>query len=81
MAIFIDMTDPLKARAVVLLSAKYRLREEVIGLKFRGPALMPILRERYGFTSKRRAGMIVEVQEELDRLNKLMEGREDGETN
>ena len=58
----IDMTDPVIRKRVVVLIAISRLRMEIRGITVRGPAVLPAMRQYWGFTSKTKKAMLAELE-------------------
>jgi hypothetical protein len=62
MTFVIDMSDLVIRKKVVVVIAISRLRLELKGLKVRGPAVLPAMREYWGFTSKTKKKMLAELE-------------------
>ena len=58
----IDMTNLATRKRVVVLLAIYRLKLEIRGIKVRGPAVLPAMRQYWGFTSKTKKAMLAELE-------------------
>jgi hypothetical protein len=62
MSFAIDMSNPVIRKRVVVLTAIARLKLELKGLKVRGPAVLPAMREYWGFTSRTKKAMLAELE-------------------
>ena len=62
MTFVIDMSDLVIRKKVVVVIAISRLRLELKGLRVRGPAVLPAMREYWGFTSKTKKKMLAELE-------------------
>ena len=62
MTFAIDMSNLVIRKKVVVVIAISRLRLELKGLKVRGPAVLPAMREYWGFTSKTKKKMLAELE-------------------
>ena len=62
MTFVIDMSDLVIRKKVVVVIAISRLKLELKGLKVRGPAVLPAMREYWGFTSKTKKKMLAELE-------------------
>ena len=62
MTFAIDMRDLVIRKKVVVVIAISRLRLELKGLRVRGPAVLPAMREYWGFTSKTKKKMLAELE-------------------
>ena len=62
MTFVIDMSDLVIRKKVVVVIAISRLRLELKGLRVRGPAVLPAMREYWGFTSRTKKAMLAELE-------------------
>ena len=62
MTFAIDMSDLVIRKKVVVVIAISRLKLELKGLRVRGPAVLPAMREYWGFTSKTKKKMLAELE-------------------
>ena len=62
MTFAIDMSDLVVRKKVVVVIAISRLKLELKGLRVRGPAVLPAMREYWGFTSKTKKKMLAELE-------------------
>lgn len=60
--VMIDMSNLVTRKRVVVLTAIARLKIELKGIRMAGPPVLPAMRNYWGFTSKTKKAMLIELE-------------------